>query len=53
VTRLDIVFRQEAKAGDELESSSEIFDDGLLRHTITRLSDGALLATAETGWSGK
>ena len=53
VTRLDIVFRQEAKAGDELESSSEIVDDGLLRHTITRLSDGALLATAETGWSGK
>jgi MAF protein len=53
VTRLDIVFRQEAKAGDELESLCEIVDDGLLRHTITRLSDGALLATAETGWSGK
>ena len=50
VSRLDIVFRQEAKAGDELESCSEIAADGILRHAITRVSDGALLATAETGW---
>ena len=50
VSRLDIVFRQEAKAGDELESCSETLGDGVLRHTITRVSDGALLATAETGW---
>jgi acyl-ACP thioesterase len=51
VTNLDIVFRQEAKAGDELESCSEVVNDGLLRHTITRLSDGALLVTAETKWT--
>ena len=38
------------KAGDELESCSEIAADGILRHAITRVSDGALLATAETGW---
>ena len=50
VSRLDIVFRQEAKAGDELESCSEIVADGLLRHTISRVSDGALLASVETGW---
>jgi MAF protein len=53
VARLDIVFRQEAKSGDELESCTEIVDGGILRHAITRLSDGALLATAETGWSEK
>jgi acyl-ACP thioesterase len=50
-THLDIVFRQEALAGDELESCTEIVEPGLLRHKIVRLSDGALLATAETKWS--
>jgi acyl-ACP thioesterase len=50
VSRLDIVFRQEAKVGDELESCCEIVAEGLLRHTISRVSDGALLASAETGW---
>jgi acyl-ACP thioesterase len=50
-TCLDIVFRQSAHAGDELESRVEIVDDSTLRHAIVRKSDEALLATAETGWS--
>ena len=50
-TRLDIVFRQSAHAGDELESRVEIVDDSTLRHAIVRKSDEALLATAETRWS--
>lgn len=50
VAALDIVFRQEAKAGDELVSSVEIVSPDRLRHAIARPSDGALLATAETRW---
>ena len=50
VSRLDIVFRQEAQAGDELESCCEVVADGVLRHVINRVSDGALLASAETIW---
>jgi acyl-ACP thioesterase len=50
VARLDIVFRQEAKAGDELESCTEIVSPCLLRHVISRPADGAVLATAETEW---
>jgi acyl-ACP thioesterase len=50
-TCLDIVFRQSAHAGDELESRVEIVDDSTLRHAIVRKSDEALLATAETRWS--
>ena len=51
LSHLDIVFRQEAKAGEELESRTEIAAPDTLRHAIVRLSDGALLATAETKWS--
>jgi acyl-ACP thioesterase len=51
VLHLDVQFRQEAKAGDELESCSEMVAGNLLRHTIVRPSDGALLATAGTLWS--
>ena len=47
---LDIVFRQAAHAGDELESRVEVADDATLRHAIVRPSDGTLLATAETKW---
>jgi acyl-ACP thioesterase len=50
VAALDIVFRQEAKAGDALVSSVEIVSPDRLRHAIARPSDGALLATAETRW---
>jgi acyl-ACP thioesterase len=50
VAAADIVFRQEAKAGDELESRTEIVSPDLLHHAIVRLSDGALLATCETVW---
>ena len=50
-SRLDIVFKQEAKAGEELESCTEIVSPNLLRHVISRLADGAVLATAETEWS--
>lgn len=49
---LDIVFRQAAHAGDELESRTELVDADTLRHAIVRLSDNALLATAETKWKG-
>lgn len=48
---LDIVFRQAAHAGDELESRTEVVDGETLRHAIVRVADGALLATAETRWS--
>lgn len=51
VSHLDIVFRQEAKAGEELESRTEIVAPDTLHHVIVRLSDGAMLATAETKWS--
>ena len=47
---LDIVFRQAAHAGDELEARTEAVDGTTLRHAIVRLSDGTLLATAETKW---
>ena len=47
---LDIIFRASAHAGDELESRSEIIDDNTLRHIIVRLSDGAVLATAQIGY---
>lgn len=47
---LDIVFRQAAHAGDELVSRTEAVDGATLRHAIMRLSDGVLLATAETKW---
>ena len=50
VEELDIVFRQAAHAGDELEARTEAVDGATLRHAIVRLSDGALLATAETKW---
>lgn len=46
VRELDIVFRQAAHAGDELESRVEIVDDANLRCAIVRPADGALLATA-------
>ena len=45
-TGLDIVFRQAAHAGDELESRVEVVDDAHVRVAIVRLSDNALLATA-------
>ena len=45
-TGLDIVFRQAAHAGDELESRVEVVDDSHVRVAIVRLSDNALLATA-------
>ena len=47
---LDIIFRASAHAGDELESRSEIIDDNTLRHIIVRLSDGAVIATAQIGY---
>ena len=46
VRELDIVFRQAAHAGDELEARAEIVDDANLRCAIVRPADGALLATA-------
>lgn len=46
VRELDIVFRQAAHAGDELEARAEIMDDANLRCAIVRPADGALLATA-------
>lgn len=46
VRELDIVFRQAAHAGDELESRLEVVDAGRCRCAIVRPSDGALLATA-------
>lgn len=49
---IDIVFRQAAHAGDEVESRLEIVDGVTLRHALVRPSDGALLVTAETKWSG-
>ena len=47
---LDVVFRQAAHAGDELESRVEIVDGETLRHAIVRPADNVLLATAETKW---
>ena len=47
---LDIVFRQAAHAGDELEARVEVVGETTLRHAIVRPSDNALLATAETRW---
>ena len=46
VRELDIVFRQAAHAGDELESRLEVVDADHCRCAIVRPSDGALLATA-------
>lgn len=46
VRELDIVFRQAAHAGDELEARTEVVDDANLRCAIVRPADGALLATA-------
>ncbi len=46
VRELDIVFRQSAHAGDELEARVEIVDAIMVRGVVVRLSDGALLATA-------
>ena len=46
VRELDIVFRQAAHAGDELEARAEIVDGANLRCAIVRPADGALLATA-------
>lgn len=46
VRELDIVFRQAAHAGDELEARTEIVDGANLRCVIVRPADGALLATA-------
>ena len=46
VRELDIVFRQAAHAGDELEARTEIVDGANLRCAIVRPADGALLATA-------
>ena len=46
VRELDIVFRQAAHAGDELESRLEVVDADQCRCAIVRPSDGALLATA-------
>ena len=46
VRELDIVFRQAAHAGDELESRLEVVDADQCRFAIVRPSDGALLATA-------
>lgn len=46
VRELDIVFRQAAHAGDELESRVEVVDGANLRCAIVRPADGALLATA-------
>lgn len=49
---LDIVFRQAAKAGEALVS--ECCRDGKKSlHDIRRPSDGAVLATAVMGWTGK
>ena len=50
VAELDVVFRQAAHAGDELEARTERVDATTLRHAIVRSADGALLATAETKW---
>ena len=47
---IDIVFRQAAHAGDELESRVEIVDGRTLRHVIVRKADETLLVTAETKW---
>lgn len=46
VRELDIVFRQSAHVGDELESRLEVVDADQCRCAIVRPSDGALLATA-------
>ncbi len=46
VAELDVVFRQAAHAGDELESRLEVVDDSRVRCAIVRPADGALLATA-------
>ena len=51
VETIDIVFRQAAHAGDELESRVEIVDGRTLRHVIVRKADETLLVTAETKWS--
>lgn len=48
---VDIVFRQAAHAGDELEARAEVVDGRTLRHVIVRPSDGALLVTAQTEWA--
>ena len=50
VRELDIVFRQAAHAGDELESRVEIMDASSVRCAIVRPSDGTLLATAALGF---
>ena len=50
VRELDIVFRQAAHAGDELESRVEVIDDDNVRCAIIRPADGALLATAALGF---
>jgi len=46
VRELDIVFRQAAHAGDELESRVEVMDGDSVRCAIVRPADNALLATA-------
>jgi acyl-ACP thioesterase len=51
IEKIDIVFRQSAHAGDELESRVEIVDERTLRHAIVRKVDETLLVTAETKWS--
>ena len=50
LSELDIVFRQSAHAGDELEVHTEIVGDNVLRHLIVRKGDGANLISAETKW---
>ena len=50
VRELDIVFRQAAHAGDELESRVEAMDDDHVRCAIIRPADGSLLATAALGF---
>ncbi|MDX1531030.1 MAG: thioesterase, partial [Rhodothermales bacterium] len=54
--RLDVQFRAEAVRGDVVRSACSAPPDGaggLLRHRLTRESDGRLLAVAETAWRAR
>jgi acyl-ACP thioesterase len=50
VKNLDIVFKQEASAGETLEVRTEIADADTLRHVIVASENERILVTAQTVW---
>ena len=50
LTSLDVAFRAEARAGDEIVSDCGRQEDGAWLHVLRRLSDGKELVRARTWW---